>query len=409
MVKIKKNSTQYQENIKKQQFLNQNGIKVKIDGSWGPWQQKQYKRLTTKQKNYQTTPLGFTSYLFDKITGNTTYQEEPSIVKGYSGEVKQDDRTQFGKKLDQTLQDNKTPLGYAYQTVLPSAIAASTIVNPLITVRTAIPGLAVGLPTSYATNQISKAITGKTTEEIANPYTGNELSFLGNPATYIGGKSAYNFKNLGRFVINDVLPANYKGHGMDFVKAYATALNPFSKVPHFNNGKRPKWHQKGTIYDDQDFRFENAAQWIGIPENEVPRVITFDNGDGTRGFKKALATVDLLPSAKGLKPGNKITHPDLQFGVGGEHSDFTLLKQNEHGNLWLYEDEQILNPQYILADKIKNFFHLTPGNNPRSIQFIDYFGGKDLKGLLGFDNDVKYKQIIYENTKDGSAHLVYPY
>lgn len=28
---------------------------------------------------------------------------------------------------------------------------------------------------------------------------------------------------------------------------------------------------------------------------------------------------------------------------------------------------------------------------PRLEKFIDYFAKKDLKGLLGFDNDIKYK------------------
>ena len=63
-----------EKNKRKQQFLNQNGVKVKIDGSWGPWQEQQYRRLTTKNKYYHTTPLGFLSYLYDKTLGNgTTY------------------------------------------------------------------------------------------------------------------------------------------------------------------------------------------------------------------------------------------------------------------------------------------------------------------------------------------------
>ena len=33
--KINKNSKQYQENLRKQQFLKANGVNVKLDGSWG--------------------------------------------------------------------------------------------------------------------------------------------------------------------------------------------------------------------------------------------------------------------------------------------------------------------------------------------------------------------------------------
>lgn len=40
---------QIEQNKKKQEFLNQHGVKVKIDGSWGPWQQEQYNRIKSKQ------------------------------------------------------------------------------------------------------------------------------------------------------------------------------------------------------------------------------------------------------------------------------------------------------------------------------------------------------------------------
>ena len=404
--KIKKGSQQYSQNIAKQQFLNLNGIKVKLDGSWGPQQEKQYRKLITKTKHYNATTLGFLSYVTDRIGGNTTYQEDPSIVSGKHGEVTQDDRSEFGRTTDYLLRHNNNPLGYAYQTILPTAAVAASLVNPVITFRTAIPGMAVGTTASGASNAISKATTNKTLEEHARPYVGGELSFLANPGTYLGSKTGYNYKNLGRFVMDNVLPASYKGHGKDFALAFAKALNPFSKVPRFFN-RRPKWYYKGTAFNDQDIRFENMAQWAGVPEKEVPRVVTFDNGDGTRGFRRTLSTADILPDATDLKIGQKTIEPDFQFGVGGEHSDYTLMAKNKNGNLWLYEDEQKLNPQYILTDKIKDLFKIKKGSNPD--KFIDYFAKKDLKGLLGFDHDVKYKQLIYENTKDGSVHLVQPF
>lgn len=79
---------QAKENKRKQRFLLRNGVNVKVDGSWGPWQQAQYEKLTTKEKPYQTTPLGLLSFAFDKLTGNSTYQEDPPEVKGYDGEIK---------------------------------------------------------------------------------------------------------------------------------------------------------------------------------------------------------------------------------------------------------------------------------------------------------------------------------
>ena len=190
--KIKKGSQQYSQNIAKQQFLNLNGIKVKLDGSWGPWQEKQYRKLITKTKHYNATPLGFLSYAADRIGGNTTYQEDPSIVSGKHGEVTQDDRSEFGRTTDYLLRHNNNPLGYAYQTILPTAAVAASLVNPVITFRTAIPGIAVGTTASGASNAISKATTNKTLEEHARPYVGGELSFLANPGTYLGSKTGYN-------------------------------------------------------------------------------------------------------------------------------------------------------------------------------------------------------------------------
>ena len=404
--KLKKESKEYQYNLARQQFLNLNGIKVKLDGSWGPWQETQYRKLTTKTKQYNTTPLGLVTALIDKVSGNDTYQEDPPFVKGYSGEIKPDNRSKLGKTADKLLQHTNNPVGYIYQNVLPTAAASIFLTNPVATLRTAIPGIATGTVTSIASNAISKATTNKTLEEHARPYVGGELSFLANPGSYVGAKTGYNYKNLGRFVMDNILPANYNGHGKDFALTFAKALNPFSKVPRFFN-RKPKWYHKGTAFNDQDFRFENMAQWAGVPKKEVPRVVTFDNGDGTRGFRRTLNTADILPDATDLKVGQKTIEPDFQFGVGGEHSDFTLKAKNKYGNLWLYEDEQKLNPQYMLTDKIKDLFKIKKGSN--SDKFIDYFAKKDLKGLLGFDHDVKYKQLIYENTKDGSVHLVQPF
>lgn len=49
--KIKLGSREYQQNVAKQRFLNKHGIKVKLNGSWGPWQQKQYDRLTSNNND----------------------------------------------------------------------------------------------------------------------------------------------------------------------------------------------------------------------------------------------------------------------------------------------------------------------------------------------------------------------
>ena len=407
--KINKNSKQYQENLRKQQFLKANGVNVKLDGSWGSWQEQQYRKLTTKKKEYPVSLQGAWNHFMDKLSGNDTYQVQPATITA-------DNRTSFGRFMDHQLQDPHTFLGYIHQNIIPAATVAS-LTTPM-GLRTFIPALITGVAAGKAADKASVALTGETTEDKVRNYTGNELSFLGNPGTYVGGKVGYNYKNLGRFVMDNVYPANYGGHGLDFATAFTKALNPFSRVPRFYNGRKPKWYDKYSSLDDTDFRLENMAQWVGVSEKEMPRVLTVDNGDGTRGFTRTVKR-PILPDIP--KERDKVIEEDLVFGVGGEHSNFTYkgsraqkLANNDvaRRSLWLYEDNQILNPQYKIANLIKNTFKLDEDKYPKLVKVIDYFGGKDLKGFIGFDNDIKYKQFLYNdelfrfNPKTGQYELI---
>ena len=70
----------------------------------------------------------------------------------------QDDRSELGRTSDYLLRHNNNPLGYAYQTILPTATVAASLINPVIALRTAIPGIAVGTTASGASNAISKLL-----------------------------------------------------------------------------------------------------------------------------------------------------------------------------------------------------------------------------------------------------------
>lgn len=86
--KIKLGSREYQQNVAKQRFLNKHGIKVKLDGSWGPWQQKQYDRLTSNNDNKQDW--------FVKTMIGTAMAENPAVMtasgwkQGKNGNWKQE-------------------------------------------------------------------------------------------------------------------------------------------------------------------------------------------------------------------------------------------------------------------------------------------------------------------------------
>ena len=133
----------------------------------------------TRQKHYSTDLLGFISSIVDKITGNDTEVVDPHD----QGEIKQDNRSDFGRYMDNQLQHNNTPLGYMYRTVMPAAAIAGAIINPAAT-GLGVVGGAVG---GAAFNGASNLITGKSWEENVRDYTGNELAFLTNPGAWVGG------------------------------------------------------------------------------------------------------------------------------------------------------------------------------------------------------------------------------
>ena len=64
---------QIEQNKKKQAFLNANGVKVKIDGSWGPWQQGWYNKIKAKQ----TEPK---QNWFTRSTIGAAMAENPAIM-----------------------------------------------------------------------------------------------------------------------------------------------------------------------------------------------------------------------------------------------------------------------------------------------------------------------------------------
>lgn len=372
---------------------------------------KSSNKIITKKKQYQATPRGFISAMWDKITGNDTYQTT------VNGTVKADNRTKVARKIDQTLQDNNNPVGYVYQTVAPLAEMVyapygAAKIGLGATVRTIAPAALGGYFSDVAADKLSQLITGKTVKQNLQPYYGDILSDKITPGTLYGTKLAVNFKNLGRFTMNYVYPASYEGHGLyDFGKAIGMAFLPFSKIPHFNN-RLPKSFQKHEDYfGDDALRLENMAEWAGV--NEIPRKHIFKRDDGTYGFFDTKRYPGVL-SDDDHEIGRMRRYQDQVFGVGGEHSDFTLLDkrvdpQGGTWKIWEYQDEQKLNPQWRWADKIKKKFGvddeslelMDPETRAKAEQswkkkIPDFFGKRDVKWMVGFDNDIKYKQNLLE-------------
>ena len=113
---------QIEQNKKKQEFLNQNGIKVKIDGSWGPWQQKQYNRIKSTNKN------NFQSYIqdiFNNIMIGAAVADNPSVMTASGwNQNKNGKYTQKRTKESDQLASNLDAIGTA-------AITAPTLAQDI--------------------------------------------------------------------------------------------------------------------------------------------------------------------------------------------------------------------------------------------------------------------------------------
>lgn len=64
---------QIEQNKRKQEFLNQNGYNIKVDGNWGPWQQRQYNKIKSKQTESKQN-------WFTKIMLGAAMAENPAVI-----------------------------------------------------------------------------------------------------------------------------------------------------------------------------------------------------------------------------------------------------------------------------------------------------------------------------------------
>lgn len=275
-------------------------------------------------------------------------------------------------------------------------------------VKKGIPTLAVGAVGGVTVDSTSKALTDKTwgenvSEELSKHWGFKVPTIVGdftNPGYSYGGyvgnkylapyinKVGTNFTNLGRYTLNELMPASY---GIkNWIKLPKIWIKPFySKPPTFHNGVKPKWYnefaEKWGVKAAEN-RFQNGAIWAGIPEEEIPRTMYVRNSDGTyRMTQKGLKlNPDEITLQKGVPTTEMKDFPDVfTIGkVGGLHSKYELI--GSYGdipfNLMKFQDAQKLNPQWHLT---KPFKILPKESRLRKIIEED-FGGKSLDWMLGY-------------------------
>ena len=238
----------------------------------------------TRQKQYSTDLLGFMSGITDKIMGNDTEEVNPHD----KGEIKQDNRSDFGRYMDNQLQHNNTPLGYAYRTVMPASAVAALPFTPALATGAAVAGGAAG---GVATELGSYLSTGRSWSDNVRDYVGSELAPLTNPGALIGGiSSPSRWRNS---MYNSVTPFGYSSTASTMPKrkelGYA-ALNFLMNPKMFKAPNIPKWTKRinnnevsnaEVILRDDAWRkaLKLKPRTRNIDGEE--QTLYLDNGDGT--------------------------------------------------------------------------------------------------------------------------------
>jgi hypothetical protein len=342
------------------------------------------KSLATKPKEYDTTLMGLASGVLDKLRGNNTYTYNPSdpgSVRPYNP-----DEVDWGKtrrSQNKVVNALSGTWGPVVSMAMAPALASSMASAPLVTMAT----LAGGAAGGYAADKASEALTGRDIGTNVAMYTplSPDLGEMLNPGYFVGGTYGNfvgnNLAKRGRYTLNYLTPASYGGHYLDFP---LTLSKPFyEKPPTFYNGRKPAWYSDyASKYgvDAAEQRFQNGLVWAGIPEKEAAHPMYIQNNDGS---------YRLAPEGIGYKGFSADALPDYstqeadfftRSGIGGEHSDYKELGDWMGAKLMQFEDEQKLNPQWMVTDKIK----VRLPEDSKLHNFFDNLGGKPLDGIVGY-------------------------
>lgn len=304
-------------------------------------------------------------------------------------------------------------------------------------VKKGIPTLAVGAVGGVTVDNTSKALTDKTwgenvSEELSKHWGFKVPTIVGdftNPGYSYGGyagnkylspyidKVGTNFANLGRYTLNELMPASYALR--NFMTLPKIWIKPFySKPPTFHNGVKPKWYdefaEKWGI-EAAENRFQNGAIWAGIPEEEIPRTMYVRNSDGT--YRMTQEGLNVRPDGKlsfplpdpndvnYIKDNIYLLQDEFTIGkVGGLHSDYIYRGINPQSGLHIMEfnDVQKINPQWIISNFIKNKFKLNQKNSYIT-QILNKFGHKNISQLIG------YKPFTIKQYYGSDGINLYPY
>lgn len=295
----------------RQAYMRSLGYKVPLDGSWGPYQQKIWDRLSTKNKEYDTTVMGLVQGLADKITGNNTYKKDP-LEQSQIYTSRKDSYTKPSNGVSKAIFGTWLP-------ILGAATLPSTILKHPVATLVGSVGGKVG---SKLVDKTSKALTGQDYSTNVGNVLGisKEAAEYTNPGIYAGGYGA--IRRLLNSIYTNITPLGYANmntvRGIPITKLtksqeLANAVKDFF-IPKPINTNDPKWikniNPKANISSDM-ITFRDDA-WR-LATRQKPRTISINgkqqslyipNGDGT--YRYNMDYVNHVKQNAGVSEGNKL-------------------------------------------------------------------------------------------------------
>lgn len=392
-------------NKRRQAYMKSLGYNVPTDGSWGPYQQKIWDKLSTKQKEYDNTFIGLFNGLKDKITGNTTYKKDP-LVKDQIYKSRGDSYTKPSNGVSKAL------LG----TYIPGAIA---LASPQTILKHPIAS-AVGYLGGLAGNTVVDKISKATTKKDFATNVGNTLGISKqaaeylNPGSYIGGYGAV--RRLLNSIYTNVSPLGYgnmltvKNKPLSTISKKQELLNSIKDyfTPKRINTDNPKWKstinndalKKSTIiFRDDAWRLATRQKPHTIEINGKPQSLYIANGDGTYRYnfdyinhvKKMLGEpVDNVLNVNYKHPS--VAHDNITTNAGFLNVQYTPQYKQYMGkyidlgkpkvtinDVWDLQPLKNVNPRRSLFPKFSQFAQQNPNfitNYFRNIEALGAVGGK---------------------------------
>ena len=302
MVKRKVSSEQYSLNKRKQAYMKAAGYNVPQDGSWGPWQQSIWNKLTTRPKEYDTTLMGLKDAIVDKITGNDTEKFNPldqgSLTSYNPKNVDWGKTRRSQNKVVNAVSGTWGPL--VAMATAPAAMSA-----PIAAITTAAGGAAGG----YAVDKASEGLTGQdfgTNVAMHTPLTPG-LGELLNPGYVAGGLGAE--RRMLDALYNQVTPIGYENKGVANVIPKSQEMG--MAVRDFFTPKRIK-----TSVNDMPAWQQRMRQNISSNDYGMQLANTFRDDAWRLAMKQKPRTIDINGKEHSLyikNPDGKTYSYDLDY------------------------------------------------------------------------------------------------